>query len=138
MAVSRARYQFAHITIVVAYTFFCVAVLGLEQPITRFVAAAVAALPIVWAVWTLATARIPAATLTERVREALKRRSEGHAYRRVGDELEAMAEDAQQLIQVSSQVRAGRLAPDVGFRRRGALERNMKRRVESIVEAAEG
>lgn len=137
MAVTRVRYQFAHITIVIAYTFFCVAVLGLENPITRFVAAVIAALPIIWAVWTLATARIPAATLTERVREALKRRTEGHPYRRIGDELEAMAGEAQRLLQVTAQVRAGVLAPDVGFQRRGTLEKRMKRHVENIVEAAE-
>jgi hypothetical protein len=136
MAVTRKRYQLAHITIVVAYTFFCVTVLGIEHPIVRFLAALVSALPVLWAVWVLAVARVPAETMGERIREALRYPTASARYRGITEELLLMAGEASQLLQVASEVGAGRMSPDAGFRRQGEIEGGMKRRVEKIGELA--
>lgn len=136
MAVTRTLYQLAHIVIVVAYTLFCVAVLGIEHPIARLVAAIATVLPVLWAVWVLALARVPAETMAERLREATTLPTAGARYRQITDELLAMSQDARHLVQLASEVEDGRLSPEAGFRRRGEIEHDMKRRVERITELA--
>lgn len=136
MAITRSRYQLAHITIVVAYTFFCVTVLGIEHPIARFVASLVSALPVLWAVWVLAVARVPAETMGERIREALRHPTASARYRQITEELLLMAREAKELLQVATDVGAGRMSPDAGFRRQNEIEGWMKRRVEKIGELA--
>lgn len=134
MAVTRTLFQLAHIVIVVAYTLFCVAVLGIEHPIYRLVASIFSALPVLWAVWVLALARVPAETIRERLSEAARVDTGGLAYRRAADELLSLSRDARELIRLTGDVQAGRMSADAGFRRRSDIEREMKRRVERISE----
>ncbi|NIR45995.1 MAG: hypothetical protein GWN99_16335 [Gemmatimonadetes bacterium] len=134
MAVTRTLFQLAHIVIVVAYTLFCVAVLGIEHPIVRLVASIASALPVLWAVWVVALARVPAETIRERVKEATRFDTGGHAYRQATDELVALTRDTGELLRLSDEVRDGRMSPDSGFRRRSEIDRQMKRRVERINE----
>jgi hypothetical protein len=136
MAVTRTLYQLAHITIVVAYTFFCVTVLGIEHPIVRFVASLLSGLPVLWAIWVLAVARVPAETMGERIREALRHSTASARYRQITEELLLMVGEAKELLQVATDVGAGRMSPEAGFRRQNEIEGWMKRRVEKIGELA--
>lgn len=132
MAVTRRLYQTAHITIVVAYTAFCVSVLGIEHPIFRLLAALISGTPVLWAIWVLALSRVPAETITERLREALSLPTASGTYQRVSEELAAMAREAKELMSLAGEVEAGRMSPEAGFHRRHQIEQGMKRRVERI------
>jgi len=136
MAISRAVHQLSHIVIVVAYTVFCVAVLGVEQPILRMVVAIVSGLPMLWAVWTLALARLPAETMRERLREAFRIPTTSAQYREVTDEVLAISRDARALLQLSAAARSGQVTAEAAFRRANQIEMDMKRRVERIGELA--
>jgi len=132
MAVTRARYQTAHIIILIAYTLFSVTVLGVEHPIVRFVVSITTGLPILWAVWVLGYARVPAETMTERLREELTHRTAGSRYRRISAELLNMSQEAKELDRVATEMEAGRLSREAGFGRVNEIEEQMRRRVETI------
>lgn len=136
MAMSRAFHQLAHIVIVVAYTVFCVSVLGIEHPVLRLVVAILSGLPMLWAVWTLAVARLPAETMRERLREAFRLPTYAAGYREVTDEVLAISRQARQLLLLSADVRAGRMSAEAAFRRANEIERAMQRNVERIGELA--
>jgi hypothetical protein len=109
-------------------------VLGIEHPIVRFIASIVTALPVLWAVWVLALARIPAETIRERLMESVRVDTGNFGYRRAADELVSLSRDVQELVRVTADVKAGRMSADSGFRRRSEIDRQMKRRVEKISE----
>ena len=136
MAVTRARYQTAHIAIVIAYTLFCVTVLGVEHPIVRFVGSIGTGLPILWAVWVLGYARVPAETMMERLREELTHRTADSRYRRISAELLAMSQEAKELDRVATEMEAGRLSRETGFGRLNQIEQQMRRRVETMGDVA--
>ena len=132
MAVTRAQYQTAHITIVIGFTLFSVTVLGVEHPIVRFVASIAMGLPILWAVLVLGYARVPAETMKERLREELTHRTAGSRYRRISAELLNMSQEAKELDRVATEMEAGRLSRKAGFGRLNQIEQQMRGRVETI------
>lgn len=136
MAVSRRSYQTAHLSIVIAWTLFSAAVLGIEQPVVRFAAATVAGLPILWALWTLALARVPAETMEERLREELRHRTTNGRYVRLTDELIALSRVAREMDRVADRVAGGDLVRDEAYRQLDRIEHRMKQRVEAMVELA--
>ena len=136
MAVTQALYQTAHLAIVIFYTLFCAAVLGLEHPIRRFVASLAALVPVVWGVWLLSYARVPVATLEERVKEEMSHQTTGPRYQRLTAEMVALCREAREMDRVSSEISAGSIDPDEGYRRLGRIEHRMKQRIESMGEVA--
>ncbi len=136
MAITRVRYQTAHIAIVIAYALFCVTVLGVEHPIVRLVGSIGTALPILWAVWVLGYARVPAETMRERLREELTHRTADSRYRRISAELLAMSQEAKELDRVATEMEAGRLSREAGFGRLNQIEQQMRRRVDTMGDVA--
>ncbi len=138
MPITRTSYQLAHITIVVAYTIFCVVVLGVEHPIIRMVAAIAAAIPVLWAIWTVAAARVPPETMSERLREELKHDPLSPRYRTLTDELLAIVREARNLDRLGAELEKGELSREAALRRLGQIENRMKRRVERMGELISG
>ena len=138
MAVKGTSYQIAHITIVISYTLFCVAVLGVEHPIFRMVASIAAATPIVWAIWVVANAHIPAETMKERLLEEMRNRSTGARYRKFTDVMLAMADSARELDRLAQEREDGNLEPAVAFQQINRVLRTMQRSVERLGDLANG
>lgn len=138
MAVTERLYQTAHIVIVIAYTLFCAAVLGIEHPILRFVASIGAAIPVLWGVWVMSYARIPVETIAERVEEELRHETTHPRYLRLRSELVAISRDARELDRVAAALDAGQVDRDSGFRELNQIERRMKRRVEAMRQTVSG
>ena len=136
MAVQRSSYQLAHIMIVIAYTLFCVSVLGIAHPIYRLLAAIGTALPVLWAVWIVAHALIPPETLDERLKEEIHHSTAGPRYRHMTREVVALSRSAKDLDHVSSAVASGQVSREAAFHRVRQIQLQMQRRVEKIADLA--
>lgn len=137
MAVHRALYQSAHLAIVIFYTLFCAAVLGLDHPIHRFVAALLSAVPVIWGVWVLSFARVPVETIAERVEEELEHETTNPRYLRLRGEIVALSRDVREMDRIAAAAASGAMAREEAFRELNRIERRMKQRVERMREVAD-